>query len=346
MGAGAMGLNAPLALALQGGGSHGAFTWGVLDGLLSAGVRPAGMSGTSAGALNAAVLAAGWAADGEKGARASLRALWEGIGQINAPLPPPWRSDGSFQGQTLKAVTQMVSPYQFNPAGFNPLRRLLGECLDWEALLAGGQWPLFIAATEVATGRLRLFQRHELSVDALLASTCIPTLFQAVEIDRRFYWDGGFAANPALLPLIETAPSSDLMLVQLLPEYTPGMPPRRVEGILQRSRELGFSAHLLRELEWLAVMQSDSGWLGRWSISRRRRRVARLRFHHLDGGAAVTGQSGASPLDTDSVSLDALHDAGQTAARHWLEAHAGNIGRRSSRPLSDFGTCRPGGADP
>ncbi|WP_041381655.1 patatin-like phospholipase family protein [Spiribacter curvatus] len=337
MGARAMGLNAPLALALQGGGSHGAFTWGVLDCLLSAGVRPAGLSGSSAGALNAAALAAGWAADGEKGARESLRTLWEGIGQINARLQPPWRSDGSFQGQTLRAVTQMVSPYQFNPAGFNPLRRLLGECLDWEALRAEDQMPLFIAATEVATGRLRLFQRHELSVDALLASTCIPTLFQSVEIDGRFYWDGGFAANPALLPLIDTASSSDLMLVQLLPEYTPGMPPRRVESVLQRSRELGFSAHLLRELRWLAVMQSDSGWLGRWSMSRLRRRVARLRFHHLDGGAAVTRQSGASPLNTDSVSLDVLHDAGQAAARHWLEVHAGSVGRRSSRALSDFG---------
>jgi NTE family protein len=329
-------LDVPLALALQGGGSHGAFTWGVLDCLLKAGLQPAGLSGTSAGALNAVALAAGWAADGEKGARGALRALWEGIGQINAPLQPPWRSDGSLQGQALKAVTQMVSPYQFNPAGFNPLRRLLGECLDWEALRAKGQPPVFIAATEVATGRLRLFQRHELSVDALLASTCIPTLFQAVEIDGRFYWDGGFAANPALLPLIKTAPSSDLMLVQLLPEYTPGMPPRRVEGILQRSRELGFSAHLLNELQWLALMQSDAGWLGRWSPSRLRRRVARLRFHHLDGGAALTGQSAASPLNTDSLSLDVLHDAGQATARDWLARHAGAIGRRSSRALSDF----------
>jgi len=159
---------------------------------------------------------------------------------------------------------------------------------------------------------------------------------QSVEIDGRFYWDGGFAANPALLPLIKTAPSSDLMLVQLLPEYTPGMPPRRVEGILQRSRELGFSAHLLNELQWLALMQSDAGWLGRWSPSRLRRRVARLRFHHLDGGAALTGQSAASPLNTDSLSLDVLHDAGQAAARDWLARHEGAIGRRSSRALSDF----------
>ena len=299
-------------------------------------MQPAGLSGTSAGALNAAALAAGWTAGGAKGARAALRELWEGVGQINAPLQPPWRSDGSLRDQAVTAVTQMVSPYQFNPAGLNPMRRLLDECLDWDALRASGQLPVFIAATDVETGRLRLFQREELSVDALLASTCIPTLFQAVEIDGHYYWDGGFAANPALLPLVTGGQSSDLMLIQLLPEYATKMPPRRVEGILQRSRELGFSTHLLNELHWLALMQADAGWLGRWSTSRLRRRVARLRFHHLDGGAVLTGQSATSPLNTDSLSLDGLHDAGYAAAQQWLEEHAGCIGRRSSRPLSDF----------
>lgn len=326
-------VNAPLALALQGGGSHGAFTWGVLDCLLSAGMRPAGLSGASAGALNAAALASGWAVNERKGAQAALQSLWEGIGNMNVPMHPPWRPNGMLQGETLKAVTTVASPYQFNPAGFHPLRQLLREVLDWEALRAAGQPPLFVAATEVETGQLRLFQRYELSVDTLLASTCIPTLFQAVEIDGRYYWDGGFAANPALLPLVESAHSSDLMLIQLLPERAMGMPPRRVDGILQRTRELGFSTHLLRELHWLGVWQADLGWFGRWSLSRLRRRIARLRFHHLDGGAALTRQSPAGPLETDSFSLDALHDAGQDAARDWIKNHAGSVGCRSSRAL-------------
>jgi len=328
--------HAALALALQGGGSYGAFTWGVLDRFLEAGIRPAGLSGTSAGALNAAALAAGWTADGPSGARAALRALWEGIGRMNAPLQPPWRSDSYLRGQALKAVTQTVSPYQFNPAGFNPLRQLLGACLDWDALRAENALPVFIAATDVQTGRLRLFQRHELSVDALLASTCIPTLFQAVEIDGRFYWDGGYAANPALLPLVRAGHSSDLMLIQLLPEYSPEVPPRGVDGIMQRAREMGFSTHLLSELHWLALMQKEAGWFGRWSLSGLRRRVARLRFHHLDGGAVLTRQSGSTPLSTDGFSLEALHETGQGAAQRWLQDHGSSLGRRSSRPLSDF----------
>ena len=328
--------NAALALALQGGGSHGAFTWGALDGLLAAGIRPAGLSGTSAGALNAVALASGWAVDEAKGARAAMQALWEGVGQMNALMQPPWRLDQSLQSEALKAVTAMASPYQFNPAGFNPLRQLLRDSLDWEALRAAGQPPLFIAATDVETGQLRLFERHELSVDALLASTCIPTLFQAVEIDGRYYWDGGFAANPALLPLVEAARSSDLMLIQLMPERTPGMPPRRVDGILQRTRELGFSTHLLRELHWIATWQADAGLPGRWSLSRRHRRIARLRFHHLDGGAALAQQSASGPLETDNLSLDAMHDAGQDAARRWLADHGSSIGRRSSKALSEY----------
>jgi len=329
-------LDRPLALALQGGGSHGALTWGVLDRLLEAGMRQAGLSGTSAGALNAAALASGWAVDGARGARSALQALWSGIGGMNPSVRPSWSADGSLHSATLKTMTRVASPYQFNPAGFNPLRQLLATVIDWEALRAPRQPPLCVAATEVATGRLRLFQRHELNVEMLLASSCIPTLFRAVEIDGKAYWDGGFAANPALLSLVMNAESSDLMLIQLLPERAETMAPRQVDGILNRSRELGFSTHLLRELHWLATLQADGGPLTRWSPSRLRRRVARLRFHHLDGGGELASHGEPSPLDTASPSLEALHRAGREAGQRWLRDHGHCVGRFSSRPLSAF----------
>lgn len=323
-------------LALQGGGAHGAFTWGVLDGLLAAGLRPAALSGSSAGALNAVALASGWAADGEAGARAALERLWVGIGRLSATRSLPWPIDGALQGRAVKTITQMASPYQFNPGGFNPLRGLLDEVLDWQALQRADAPPTFIAATDVETGALRVFDRRTLGVDALLASTCVPTLFQAVELEGRFYWDGGFAANPALLPLVASGLSDDLMLIQLLRESTPGMPPRRVDGILERTRELGFTTHLRRELNWIARLRADAGWRGRWAFSPLMRRIARLRFHQLDGGPLLADSAASGPLETDAQSLASLHAAGQAAAATWLSAHGGCIGQRSSRALGDF----------
>jgi NTE family protein len=323
-------------LALQGGGAHGAFTWGALDGLLAGGVQPAGLSGSSAGALNAAALASGWAVDGEAGARAALESLWMGIGQLSATQSLPWPIDGALQGRAIQTITRMASPYQFNPGGFHPLRRLLEQTLDWSGLQSPEAPPVFVAATDVETGAVRIFTRTALSVDALLASTCVPTLFQAVEIEGRFYWDGGFAANPALMPLVESGLSDDLMLIQLLPESASAMPPRRVDGILERTRELGFTTHLRRELNWLARMQADAGWLGRWSLSPLRRHTARLRFHHLQGGHSLTDPAASGPLEMDPESLRALHASGQAAGERWLRAHDRHIGRRSSRALRDF----------
>ncbi|ABI57831.1 patatin-like phospholipase family protein [Alkalilimnicola ehrlichii MLHE-1] len=337
-------LSHPLALALQGGGAHGAFTWGVLDHLLAAGLRPAGLSGTSAGALNAAALASGWARAGQEGARATLTTLWEGVSALGGPLQPSpasylvhgWNQDWSVRYQAFKATTQVASPYQFNPAGFNPLRELLQDCLDWSALTGPDAPPLFVSATEVETGRLRIFDNHSLDVTALLASTCLPTLFQAVERNGRHYWDGGFAANPALHPLLTHASADDLLLLQLMPQRTADGPPREPGEILRRSRELSFSTHLYRELQWLALQQADCGPGSRWSLSPLRRRIARLRFHHLTGDRDLAGLGTASQLNADWPFLCHLRDAGRKAADDWLATHGGQVGRTSSRPLSDF----------
>lgn len=337
-------LSQPVALALQGGGAHGAFTWGVLDHLLAAGLRPAGLSGTSAGALNAAALASGWASGGPEGARATLTALWEGISAIGGPLRPSpadyllygWNQDWSVHYQAFKAATQVASPYQFNPAGFNPLSELLDDCLDWRALAGPDAPPLFIAATEVESGRLRLFDKRSLDVTALLASTCLPTLFQAVRRGQRHYWDGGFTANPALHPLLTSDTADDLLLVQLIPERTADGPPRKPGDILRRSRELSFSTHLYRELHWLALQQADCGPWSRWSPSPLRRRIARLRFHHLTGERDLTGLGSASHLNAEWPFLCHLRDAGREAAADWLARHGEQVGQTSSRPLGDF----------
>ncbi|RLK48243.1 NTE family protein [Alkalispirillum mobile] len=339
-----MSLNQPLALALQGGGAHGAFTWGVLDRLLEAGVQPGGLSGTSAGAMNAAALASGWARGGADGARGTLADLWRRISALGSPVQPSpadyllqgWNQDWSVHYRAFQAVTRVASPYQFNPTGINPLRELLTECLDWEALAAPEAPPLFVAATEVETGRLRIFAGREVDVSALLASACLPTLFHAVQHGDHHYWDGGFAANPALHPLLTHPTADDLFLIQLMPQRAEAGPPRQPGDILRRSRELSFSTHLYRELHWLALQQADCGPFAQWSPAPLRRRIARLRFHHLTGDADLLGLGPASHLNADWTFLSHLRDAGREAAGRWLAEHGHCLGSTSSRPLSDF----------
>ena len=203
-----------LNLALQGGGAHGAFTWGVLARLLEAGIRIEGISGASAGALNAVVLAAGWLRGGAAGAAQALDELWREIGRL-AQLSP-LRAGGLTQ-MAADFAAQYLSPYQLNPLGANPLRAVLERLVDFERLRAADTPRLFIAATNVATGRARIFRNPELSVDAVLASTCLPQLHPAITIDGEPYWDGGFSANPPLIALVEGSRARDLVLVQINP---------------------------------------------------------------------------------------------------------------------------------
>ena len=309
----------PIDLALQGGGSHGAFTWGVLDRLLQdETLEIAAISGTSAGAMNAVALAAGLMEGGREGARNTLRALWTQVGAqspfallqpamggINAwtarlPGVQAWQqaSQESMRWWS-KAIGQSFSPYQFNPLDLNPLRSILERTVDFERVRACTKTQLFIAATHVHTGALRVFRQHELSAQVALASACLPTLFQAVEIDGEPYWDGGYAGNPSLMPLIDESPADDLLLVQINPMLRSQVP-QKVADIMDRVNEITFNASLLKELRTIHLLKNlieqDGPAASHPGRDPLMARIAALRTHRIDGGAALVELGAASKL--------------------------------------------------
>ncbi|WP_258867918.1 patatin-like phospholipase family protein [Alkalilimnicola ehrlichii] len=336
---------AHLNLALQGGGAHGAFTWGVLDRLLEEEwLVLDGLSGTSAGAMNAVVLASGWLNGGRVGAKTALHGYWRAVsntarmGPLQAgPLEyliHGWNRDWSPAYIMLSALTKMASPYQLNPTGFNPLRRLLESHVDFERLRNNKRIKLFIAATNVQSGMLKLFRTHELSVDAVLASACLPLLFHAIRIEEAHYWDGGYTANPPLLPLMRECRSRDLLLVQLEPLWR-GRVPTRLQEIVDRSNEIAFNANLLNELQVLAALEGPPGC---FPIRRSRLGLlpVRYRLHHLETEGVIEGMGRTSRINADWSFLLHLRDLGRQQADAWLEAHKGDIGRRSTMTLNRY----------
>ena len=266
-------------LALQGGGSHGAFTWGVLDRLLDEPwLRIEAISGTSAGAMNAAVLADGWTKDGAAGAKAALDSYWRLVarGAAFSPLQRSpldrllgrWSLDNSPAYLALDLMTRVFSPYHLNPLGLNPLRDILAESIDFDRL-ARSSIKLFITATSVRTGRGRIFRNAEISADVLLASACLPTMFQAIEIDGEYFWDGGFAGNPTITPLIRESDAQDTILVQINPRERTDIP-RTANDVLNRLNEISFNSPLMKELRMIASAQASCR-----SWSRRRRALGR-----------------------------------------------------------------------
>ncbi len=301
-----------LGVALQGGGSHGAFTWGVLDRLLAAEAPAiAAASGASAGALNAVALAAGLLEGGPEGARDKLQALWRGVADAT---PSGWRSVMDFWAPALK----MFSPYSFNPSSANPLREVLGDLIDFERLRAERPLALRIAATHVATGRARLFDEAEISLDAVLASTCLPWLQQAVVIGGDAYWDGGLSANPPVLALVEHTACRDLLLVSLVPEERLDLPVTAA-AIGDRFGELAFTAPLVAELAALdrAKRMAGSGL----TLDPLKRRYAALRLHRLTD-AALADLPASTRLDPDWRFLTRLSAMGREAAERWLSGLA------------------------
>src|SRR5262245_57018059 len=244
-----------LNLALEGGGAHGAFTWGVLDRLLEeASLDIAWISATSAGAVNAAALAAGLLEDGRTGARAKLRAVWQAVASAGVPdlvRLNPWLA-GISRSNTLAHVASLFSPYDFNPLGFDPLRKLLEAHIDFAMLRTEPGPQLLIAATDVATGRPRIFRRRELTVEAVLASACLPTLHHAVSIDGQAYWDGGFSANPDLLTVARESPVADTLIVKLSAPDRDGVPTSARE-IAGRVNQITFMQPMLRDIEVIAA---------------------------------------------------------------------------------------------
>jgi len=319
-------------LALQGGGAHGAFTWGVLEQLLAqSDLSFAAISGTSAGAMNAVVVAEGWRRGGREGARERLAEFWYGLAKRSGLdlLQPSMQQVLSHCIQTLP---HLFSPYELNPLDINPLRQLLLETVDFEALQADAPFPLYIAATEVNSGRLRLFREYELDVERLLASACLPSIHKAIEVEGVAYWDGGFSANPALFPLVFDNDCADLLLVMLQPLQRDRVP-RSARTINNRIAEIGFQAPLLRELASLAAQQQRAA--ARWiSFTAEDRALCLLRFHLLESDAFVASQERESKYDTRLAFLQQLRERGACQAGVWLEKNHMAIGRYSSCDLA------------
>lgn len=330
-----------LNLALQGGGAHGAFTWGVLDALLEDGrIAFDGLSGTSAGAMNAVVLAHGWLEGGRDGARAALRRFWTALADT-VPLEVTRQDIGG--GVHLAPLVRLwmawahyVTPAQFNPLDVNPLRALLSEQVDFEGLRRQRAMRLFVAATDADSGRLRVFDGRELSVDALLASSCLPTVFHAPRIEGRTYWDGGYAGNPAVFPLLRGARTQDTLLVLLSPlEWAPMQPAATARELRARVAEIAFTAAFRREMQALAHAQADRasrprGAWRRWLLGE----PPAPRFHLIEGGAALEHAAAETRLAVSARFFEALHERGREAAAHWLASHFGALGRRGSVDLA------------
>jgi NTE family protein len=273
-----------VSLALQGGGAHGAFTWGVLDRLLEEeDLDIAAVSGTSAGALNAVVLASGWRESGREGARAALERLWRAVGREAARSP--LGHGGAFAALALGLATHLFSPYELNPLDLNPLRELLDELVDFAALRERSPMPVLIAATKVRTGEGRVFREHELTAEAVLASACLPQLFQAVEIDGEAYWDGGYSSNPPVLELAELGRGRTLLVVRINPADGDGSP-CSAPAIRNRGAEIVFGRPLAIELAQLEKLRAlGRGPLG--ALRPRLRRLARLEVEVIDGDGTL-----------------------------------------------------------
>jgi NTE family protein len=325
-------------LGLQGGGAHGAFTWGVLDRLLEERwLMFDGVSGTSAGAMNAAVMAAALAEGGPLQARAALERFWKRVSDaaLFSPLKRGpleiltgrWTLDYSPVFVALDIAARVLSPYDTNPFGWNPLRRILAASVDFNRL-KGAPVKVFVTATNVRTGRGRVFRNADITPDVLLASACLPTMFQAVKIDGEAYWDGGYAGNPTMAPLIRECSSSDTILVQINPIERPGTP-RTARAIHNRLNEVAFNAVLIKELRAMALLRKvadpGAGEGAAW---------ANMRVHRIASDAMVDlGYS--SKLITEWKFFRMLRDEGRKAAEAFITAHGADLGHRSTLDLDE-----------
>jgi NTE family protein len=323
-------------LALQGGGSHGAFTWGVLDRLLEEPwMKIEAISGTSAGAMNAVVLADGWSKGGADGARAALDTYWRRVSCAAAFSPLQrsplerlmgrWTLDTTPAYLAIDLMSRVFSPYDLNPMGFNPLRQILAESIDFERLGAS-PIKLFITATNVHTGRGRIFRNSQITPDVLLASACLPTMFQAVEIEGEAYWDGGFAGNPTITPLVRESDAHDTILVQINPRERLKTP-RTAGEILDRLNEISFNSPLMKELRMIALLRQAAdpgrGEGARW---------ASMRTHSImTDKLAEFGAS--SKLNAEWEFLAMLKAEGRKSAGDFLTHHGADLGNRSSADL-------------
>jgi len=331
----------PVNLALQGGGAHGAFTWGVLDRLLEdQRIAIEGISGTSAGAINGLMVAYGMALDGRDGARAMLAQLWRRIGEAarHSPFQPSWLDrmlgggnlDYSPGFQMFDLMSRVISPYQSNPMDLHPLRDLLTDMVDFDRLraCASEAVKLFVSTTDVRSGKIRVFGPKELRPEVFMASACLPLLFKAVEIDGEHYWDGGYMGNPALFPLIYNCRASDIMLVEINPIRIEEVPTDS-RAILDRVNDISFNATMMREMRAIAFVTRmlDQHKIAGGSNLRR------IFFHMVQAEKAMARYGASSKFNTTPDFLDTLFKLGRQTAEEWLDDHFSAIGRDSSVDL-------------
>ncbi len=322
-------------LALQGGGSHGAFTWGVLDRMFEDGrIWVDALSGTSAGALNAVVAAQGMYDGGGAGARAELERFWRAVSKAGQSSPikrgpfdrlqGSWSLDASPGYVWMDLLTRLASPYDLNPMNLNPLRDLVGGFVDFAKVRDCADMPIFVSATNVETGRVRVFQREEITLDAVMASACLPFMFQAVEIDGVPYWDGGYMGNPVLFPFIDHSPCADIVIVQINPVVRPGTP-RKASEIMNRVNEITFNSSLLSELALIEFVDRliDEGRVDPGQFRK-------IRVHILSGQEKMLPLGASSKLNTEWAFLEHLRDLGRAAADAWIATHFDDINQRST----------------
>ncbi|MDR0633320.1 MAG: patatin-like phospholipase family protein [Holosporales bacterium] len=337
--------NKTVAIALQGGGAHGAFAWGILDKLLE---EPrldiVGVSGTSAGAMNAASLVQGLTHGGRKGAQNTLNRYWGSLKKVSGPTTPYQPTlfdklskyhnlDHSPSFLFMESMQNFLSPYEFNPFDMNPFYDFLKDFFDYETL-AQSPIGLYLATTEVQTGKIKIWNNHEVSADVLMASACLPFLYQAVKIDGKYYWDGGYIANPAIFPLINSGKTQDIVVIQLRRLKCHKVPTTRME-INDRLKEITFNGCLVREMRAIKLLTQliDNGTIKEGAMTR-------FNLHIIRNEESFDRLNMSSALNTDETFLKFLHEEGYKTAEVWLRDHFDEIGTKvpvdSDGTFSDF----------
>jgi NTE family protein len=321
-------------LALQGGGSHGAFTWGVLDRLLEdETIDIEAISGTSAGAMNAVAVASGYATGGREGAKATLAQLWQRIAEASPFrfFTGPWADMVGFENNPMflgmEMMSRFMSPYQFNPTNINTLRDIIDDLVDWQAVRASSEFKLFLSATNVRTGRVKIFEQKDICPDRVMASACLPQLFHAVEVDGEHYWDGGYMGNPALFPLYYATQSSDILIIAINPLYRPSLP-QTARDISDRVNEISFNSSLLQDLRAIDFVTRllDDNKLDA-------KQYRRMLVHMIATNDEIMEMGPATKYDTSAVFLEKLRSIGYRCTDQWIAEHGHKLGKHSSVDL-------------
>lgn len=331
-------------LALQGGGAHGALAWGILDKLLEDDrVVFDSISATSAGAMNAAVLAYGLATGGNEGAREALKNFWSMISKAGdiyspvkiTPLEVLWgvKAENSLSYFFVDLMSKILSPYQFNPFNFNPLKDILEKTIDFNKIKTSKKLKIFMSATNVQTGKIKVFEKEDMSVEAVLASACLPFMFQAVEIEGEYYWDGGYMGNPAIYPLIYNSDCNDILILHINPIYRKHIPENAAD-ILNRMNEISFNSSLMREMRAIAFVSKllDNGWIK----DEYRKNMKRLFMHAIRADVTMESFSVASKLNTDWDFIMQLFHEGRRQGASWLKHHFKQVGQESSIDINEY----------